>query len=216
MPKKNKPQDNTLIAILQLLNSLSSKTILILAAILVVAAVAFLVWIVRGTSATLTNQSHVELSPTQVESLRAIGQWEFLTITDEEIADTTRRGFFSNDELVRIYSGTLRLGIDMADIGDGWIEADKDTIRVVLPPVKLLDENFIDEAATRSFYETGTWNQEARQALADKARQKMKARCLTPQNIASAEQNAAAQFHQLLRSMGFQNVIIRFQKPANG
>lgn len=212
MNKSYKPQDNIILVILQLLSRLSFKTIILLAAALAIAAVIFLVWILRGFGATVTNQSHVELSPTQVESLRAIGQWEFLTITDEEIADTIRRGFFSDDELVRIYSGTLRLGIDMADTSDGWIRADNDTIRVVLPPVKLLDQQFIDEAATRSFYETGTWNQEARQSLADKARRKMIARCLTPQNIRSAEQNATAQFDRLLHSMGFQYVTIRFSK----
>ena len=212
MKKQDNLQDNIVVIILQLLSRLSLKTILLLVAIAVVAAAAFLIWAVKGTDATLTNKSRVELSPTQVESLRAIGQWEFLTITDEEIADTTRHGFFSDDELVRIYSGTLRLGIDMADTRDGWIRANEDTIRVVLPPVKLLDQQFIDEAATRSFYETGTWSQEARQALADKARRKMISRCLTPQNIASAEQNATAQFHQLLRSMGFQNITIRFSE----
>lgn len=212
MNKQYKPQDNTILIILQLLSRLSLKTILLLAAALAIAATIFLVWMMRGTRATLTNNSHDQLSPTQIENIRAIGQWEFLTITDEEIADTTRHGFFSNDELVRIYKGTIRLGIDMAETTDNWIQTDNDTIRVLLPPVKLLDQHFIDEAATRSFYETGTWNQEAREALANKARRKMLARCLTPDNIVSAEQNATAQFHQLLRSMGFQNVTIRFRK----
>ena len=123
-----------------------------------------------------------------------------------------RHGFFGDDELVRIYTGTLRLGIDMADVEEDWISTDGDTLRVMLPPVRLLDANFIDEASARSFYESGRWTQADRKALARKARQKMLARCLTPQNIASAEQNAAAQFHQMLRAMGFPYVSIRFRR----
>ena len=139
----------------------------------------------------------------------ALVYWMFNS--DEELVDTVRHGFFGDDELVRIYTGTLRLGIDLAETEEGWIRTDGDTIRVLLPDIKLLDDHFLDEASARSFYETGKWSQADRQALANKARRKMLARCLTPANIASVEQNATAQFHQMLQSMGFPNVSIRFR-----
>ena len=161
---------------------------------------------------SLGTDNAIDITPEQIASIKAIGQWEFLSISDEEIVDTVRHGFFGDDELVRIYSGTLQLGIDLNDTEDGWLRADGDTLRVLLPDVKLLDEHFLDEASARSFYESGTWSQSDRKALANKARRKMLARCLTPANIASAEQNATAQFHQMLRSMGFQNVSIRFNE----
>lgn len=165
-------------------------------------------FLLKNTDFSLGNRSETQLTPTIVEQIEAIGQWEFLSVKDEEIADTTRRGIFSNDELVRIYSGTLRLGIDMADASEGWIRADGDTIRVVLPPVKLLDADFLDEAATRAFYETGKWSQKDRKKLAEKARRKMLARCLTEANIRTAEQSATTQFRQLLNSFGFKNVEV--------
>lgn len=34
-------------------------------------------------------------SPTQVESIENIGQWEFLSVSDEELIDTIRRGFLA-------------------------------------------------------------------------------------------------------------------------
>ena len=49
-------------------------------------------------------------------------------------------------------------------------------------------------------------------ALYRKAYRAMLARCMTKKNIESAEQNASAQFYQLLRSMGFENIRIRFEK----
>ena len=48
-------------------------------------------------------------TPMEVENVRSIGQWEFLTLTDEEIADTVRHNFFGDNELSRVYYGTLRL-----------------------------------------------------------------------------------------------------------
>ena len=44
----------------------------------------------------------------------------------------------------------------MKEVKEGWIETEKDTIVCTLPPIKLLDHNFIDEARTQSFFETVT------------------------------------------------------------
>ena len=215
MAKRKKQQEESILDILRLLLSGLSRTALVViavVAVLLVAGAAFVYWLLGSNNASVATKEHVELSPTQIERIKAIGQWEFLTISDEELVDTVRHGFFGDDELVRIYTGTLRLGIDMADVEEDWIRTDGDTLRVLLPPVRLLDTNFIDEASARSFYESGRWTQADRKALARKARQKMLARCLTPQNIASAEQNATAQFHQMLRAMGFPYVSIRFRR----
>ncbi len=62
------------------------------------------------------NVGQTQLSPTQIRTIENIGQWEFLSISDEELIDTTRHGFFGDDKLVRIYYGTLRLGIDMKEV----------------------------------------------------------------------------------------------------
>lgn len=215
MAKRKKQQEESILDILRLLLSGLSRTALVviaIVAVLLVAGAAFVYWLLGSNNASVATKEHVELSPTQIERIKAIGQWEFLTVSDEELVDTVRHGFFGDDELVRIYTGTLRLGIDMADVEEDWIRTDGDTLRVMLPPVRLLDTNFIDEASARSFYESGRWTQADRKALARKARQKMLARCLTPQNIASAEQNATAQFHQMLRAMGFPYVSIRFRR----
>ena len=215
MAKRKKQQEESILDILRLLLSGLSRTALVViavVAVLLVAGAAFVYWLLGSNNASVATKEHVELSPTQIERIKAIGQWEFLTVSDEELVDTVRHGFFGDDELVRIYTGTLRLGIDMADVEEDWIRTDGDTLRVMLPPVRLLDTNFIDEASARSFYESGRWTQADRKALARKARQKMLARCLTPQNLASAEQNATAQFHQMLRAMGFPYVSIRFRQ----
>ena len=175
----------------------------------------WLIFSVKKTEVSVDVDQKINITPEQIESIKAIGEWEFLSIADEELVDTVRNGFFKDDELIRIYYGTLRLGIDMKDAIDGWIKKDKDTIDVLLPPVKLLDERFIDEARTKSFFESGKWSDQDREMLYQRAYKRMKQRCMTKENIASAEQNATKQFYQMMRSMGFDNVRVRMEEPTD-
>ena len=60
-------------------------------------------------------------TPMRIQAIRSIGQWEFLSIDDEEIIDTVRRHWLSSDDqLVRIYRGTLRLGVDFRQCSPDW------------------------------------------------------------------------------------------------
>ena len=161
-------------------------------------------------SVALTETTHVYMTPTQIQQIRAIGQWEFMAINDEELADTTRRGIFFDDHLVRIYYGTLRLGIDLSTLDSTNIESQSDILLLHLPDVILLDKDFIDEARTRSFHESGNWSNRDRQDLYERARQRMIARCVTPEALASTRQQAEAQIRQMLQAMGFENIVIDF------
>lgn len=172
-----------------------------------------LYWLNKDNTMNVATEEKTTLSPTQVESIEAIGQWEFLAINDEELVDTTRHAFFGDDQLVRIYYGTLRLGIDMKDVKEGWIQTDekKDSIVCTLPPIRLLDNNFIDEAKTKSFFEEGKWTGADRQAMYERAYAMMKKRCLTPVNYQTARRNAKQQFKDMFKTMGFTNVRIEFE-----
>ena len=179
----------------------------------IVAVLALLSWLshtVSTSSVEIVGNDSIDITPQQIQSIKAIGQWEFLAINDEVMVDTVRRGIFSDDHLVRIYYGTLRLGIDMHRVGPQWIEAHGDTISVTLPPVGLLDNDFIDEARTKSFYESGRWDKSVRNALYRKAYDKMLSRCLTAQNVSIAENNADLQMRNVMKAMGFNIVTIRF------
>lgn len=191
------------------------KKISIIAILLLVILIGgVMYWLNKDNQVEVNQEEKTTLSPTQVESIEAIGQWEFLSINDEELIDTTRHGFFGDDQLVRIYYGTLRLGIDMKDVKEGWIKYDtnKDSIICTLPPVKLLDNNFIDEAKTKSFFEEGKWTGADRQSMYDKAYAAMKKRCLTTVNIQTARQNAKMQFREMLKAMGYKNVDVEFEE----
>ena len=158
----------------------------------------------------INETTEVYMTPTQIQSIRDIGQWEFLAINTEEMVDTVRHGIFSDDYLVRIYYGTLRLGVDLSRIDDQQISTRGDTLILTVPNITLLDPRFIDEARTRSFHESGHWTGKDRNALYKRARRKMLIRNLTLANIVTARQIAENQLRQMLNAMGFQQVVIKF------
>lgn len=166
---------------------------------------------VKNSSIEIGADQTIDITPEQIKSIKAIGEWEFLSISDEEMVDTIRKGIFSDDHLVRIYYGTMRLGINLKQVEPGWIVARGDTISVTLPPIGLLDRDFIDEARTKSFYESGSWEAKDREALLKRAYHRMLRRGLTPQNLQSARENGDAQVRQVLRSMGFQQISIKYK-----
>lgn len=183
--------------------------------VLIVSIVVYLISSIK-TVVTTTNTTvpdvvkneKIDVTPTVIRSIEQIGEWSFLEINDEELVDTVRRGIFSNDELVRIYYGTLRLGINLKDAKEGWLSMSDDTLVAKLPPVRLLDNDFIDETRTRSFIASGKWSSVDRKEMYDRAVQKMRQRCLTKKNYAAAQLNAKEQFGQMLRSMGFEKTRV--------
>lgn len=166
----------------------------------------------KDNSADIYTNNKIDITPNLIESIKDIGEWEFLAVSDEEIVDTVRHGLFGDDQLVRIYYGTLRLGIDLHKTDKNWIRTSGDSVVVTLPPIRLLDDDFIDETRTRAFLESGKWSHQARAALYQKAKDIMMRRCLTESNIRSAEQNAFTQFHNIMLSMGFNHIKIRFER----
>lgn len=184
-----------------------------------VAAVAVLLIAVSFWLKSVTKDSHVDfgtdtaidMTPTQIQSIKAIGEWEFLSVSAEELVDTVRKGLFRDDELVRIYYGTLRLGVNMHQVKRGWLQVAGDSVTVTLPQVGLLDKDFIDEARTKPFYEVGSWKPADRETLYKKAYRQMQSHCLTKENLQAAKVNGEAQFRSMMRSMGYKHVKIVFE-----
>lgn len=209
MRQNNKPPRRSLL--LMPLRALLIKALLIVVLVVVVVLVARHYINKVSSTSTMTEvvkDEKIDITPSQIRSIEQIGEWSFLEINDEELIDTVRHGFFSDDELVRIYYGTLRLGINLKEAHEGWLAMQNDTLCAILPPVRLLDNNFIDETRTRSFIETGKWTHHDRKAMYNCAVQRMRRRCLTKKNYQLARDNARVQFEQMLRSMGYDKVRV--------
>ena len=161
-----------------------------------------------GITTTLTY----EQTPIIIKSMRHIGQWEFMTITDEEVVERSRKNLIlSDDKLVRIYYGTLRLGIDLEKLKDTAIGIEGDSISIVLPPVQLLDDDFIDEALTKTFYESGEWDAKTQKEMYDEAKSIMIRYAMNVENQEQTRQLAETQMRQLLQGLGFRYIAISFE-----
>jgi hypothetical protein len=186
-------------------------TITILAVVLLLAGFFWLRDLTKDDHFTVGSDTQIDVTPTQIMSIKAIGEWEFLAVNAEELVDTVRKGFFTDDQLVRIYYGTLRLGIDMSQLEPEWITVSGDSVTLLLPKVGLLDTDFIDEARTKPFFESGKWKPEDKEAMYKKAYRQMKAHCLTKENLQAAEANGEEQMRNMMRSMGYKNIKITWK-----
>jgi hypothetical protein len=183
-------------------------------AVAVIACIIVLWWLkgcLSKTELSLDVDQGINITPQQITSIKAIGEWEFLAVTSEELVDTVRKGFISDDHLARIYYGTVRLGINMHQVEPRWIVATGDSITVTLPQPGLLDKDFIDEARTKSFYESGKWSHQDREKLYQKAYRQMLRHSMTAENLQNARENGEELFRRMMKTMGFEHVNVQWR-----
>lgn len=180
--------------------------VFLVAAIIVVAA--FFVHRVGTTSdVKITHTEHIGKTVNHVTQIKAIGQWEALNISCEEMVDSVEEHILGDKHLIKIFHGRIILGIDLKDAPPKWLVVNGDTAFICLPKVKVLNPDFIDEARTRTFYEKGTWNEEANEALYQKARKAMLRRNLTAAQKTLAAENIRRQFESMFVSFGYKEVV---------
>lgn len=98
-----------------------SAWLAILSIVLIGGLVFYLTLQFRKSEVHIEENKNIDITPTQIRSIESIGEWEFLTIHDEELIDTIKKGFFTDSQLTKIYYGTLRLGIDLQEAPHDWI-----------------------------------------------------------------------------------------------
>lgn len=153
------------------------------------------------------------LTPTaeEIRAMYDIGQWEFLSVETEEMIEKHAAHLLGDAHLVRIYRGTLRLGIDMQHASKDWFTAKGASVLLHLPEITLLDEDFIDETRTVTFHQKGTWQAQTLEEMRAQAAKAMKARAMTKQNLEEARRCAREQFTKVFEAFGYTSVEIYFE-----
>ena len=157
------------------------------------------------------SDSAIAATPEEVREMQDIFQWEFLSVETEELAELFEKGTFGDRRIARIYDGTLRIGIDQSRLADDWFQARGDTAVLTLPTPALLDDDFILETSAEPFYSSGTWGAGAREKLYNQAKERMKQRCLTPENLEQARNNATYQFQKIFNALGYSTVEVNYE-----
>ena len=65
---------------------------------IVVLGVGLFWWLNSSNKVSIDADQKIEITPTQIQQIQNIGQWEFLAINDEELVDTISRGFFTDSD----------------------------------------------------------------------------------------------------------------------
>ena len=77
--------------------SMLTRIKLTMAAILLVIAAGGGLWLylqLKESRIEVAEDRRIDITPQQIQSIKAIGQWEFLSIANEEMVDTVKKGFF--------------------------------------------------------------------------------------------------------------------------
>ncbi len=158
------------------------------------------------------KEQKIQETPTTITSIQEVAEWEFLTVQLEEVVDTTLKKTFSGTRSTRIYTGTARLGIDMKNVKENWLNCHGDTAKVQLPKITLLDKNIIDDTKTRVFYESGKVSATLKEGMYQNAKKRMKKDALTDENLVAAKENAESQFRSMFYALGYKVIDIEFEK----
>lgn len=155
----------------------------------------------------------IAITENVITDLKEIGEWEFYNITTEELVDTTITGLISEKQLTLIYKGTLRLGINFKEVQDDWFYSPhRDSVFCLLPKVKLLDENFINETSTRVLHENGTFEPNVRAEMTRRAYRQMKERNLKASNYTIAQKSAEQGITQYLANFGYKYIEVMWKE----
>lgn len=157
----------------------------------------------------------IDATPEEIRALRDIGQWEALSVDTEELVEKNENSLLSSKQMVCVYRGCLRIGIDMAKTSEKWCDVQGKTVTLHLPEVELLDNDFINDTRTTVFVQEGNWSADAKQQMRTQAAEAMKKRALSAENLSLARRNAEAQFRQLFTALGYDEVNIVFGDGQN-
>lgn len=145
-----------------------------------------------GVETVATNEQ-VTSTRAVLDSIRSIGQWELMAVDMQVDVDTVQSRWLGmrHERLQRRYFGRVSLGIDMRQCTD---------LRS-LPPVCVLDSNFIDESRTELIVcenQSMERDSKLKAAMLSKARRMMLRDVATPQRISECEQKAKDEINRIL------------------
>lgn len=115
--------------------------------------------------------------------------------------------FFNKKKIIIIASGKIRAGFDLSKMETQII--DETTIRLKLPPVKILDI-ITNPSNFRTFSERGSWSHDRVTLTKNSARKELLELALEDKFLSVAEENGKKQLSEMFMLLGFKQVDISF------
>lgn len=173
---------------------------------------------ITGTSSTSINVSR----PAVIKQLQALNRYETASYTIEKIIDAGTSGnkfqeFFYGDRLLLIAHGQVVAGFDLSALKEDDIKLEGQTLTLNLPKPQILYTKLESDKTRVYDRNQGILNQGDKD-LESKARQaaeeSIKEAACTEHILDKASENARNQLSILLKSLGFQTVILNIPEAS--
>ena len=169
-----------------------------------------------------SRELEIERTAAIVEQVRSIGElssagfYEELVLTDRDesyFSELMRASGLSrltgSGDFVIICKGRVRAGFDLTKIQESDFSFSGDTLRLILPPVEILDV-VLNPADYEHF--SGHRTHEETTGILLQAQQRLRSDALREGILDQAELSAEAHLRRLLSAMGYREVLITFSK----
>ena len=169
-----------------------------------------------------SRELEIERTAAIVEQVRSIGElssagfYEELVLTDRDesyFSELMRASGLSrltgSGDFVIICKGRVRAGFDLTKIQESDFSFSGDTLRLILPPVEILDV-VLNPADYEHF--SGHRTHEETTAILLQAKQRLRSDAIREGILDQAELSAEAHLRRLLSAMGYREVLITFSK----
>lgn len=169
-----------------------------------------------------SRELEIERTAAIVEQVRSIGElssagfYEELVLTDRDesyFSELMRASGLSrltgSGDFVIICKGRVRAGFDLTKIQESDFSFSGDTLRLILPPVEILDV-VLNPADYEHF--SGHRTHEETTGILLQAKQRLRSDALREGILGQAELSAEAHLRRLLSAMGYREVLITFSK----
>jgi len=169
-----------------------------------------------------SRELEIERTAAIVEQVRSIGElssagfYEELVLTDRDesyFSELMRASGLSrltgSGDFVIICKGRVRAGFDLTKIQESDFSFSGDTLRLILPPVEILDV-VLNPADYEHF--SGHRTHEETTGILLQAKQRLRSDALREGILNQAELSAEAHLRRLLSAMGYREVLITFSK----
>lgn len=169
-----------------------------------------------------SRELEIERTAAIVEQVRSIGElssagfYEELVLTDRDesyFSELMRASGLSrltgSGDFVIICKGRVRAGFDLTKIQESDFSFSGDTLRLILPPVEILDV-VLNPADYEHF--SGHRTHEETTAILLQAKQRLRSDAIREGILNQAELSAEAHLRRLLSAMGYREVFITFSK----
>ncbi|HEV8081516.1 MAG TPA: DUF4230 domain-containing protein [Chitinophagaceae bacterium] len=163
----------------------------------------------------------IDNTPILIKEINNLAQLITITSFDEIVIDSAKRserlpGTFlppPDAKIVLIAKGKVMAGVDLKKLRDEDIRVKKDSIRIMFPPVQILN-TILNPSDFETFDETGSWSSEEVTQIKVRMREKIVQRAVAQNLLPKAAERCKIIMENFLRNAGAKNIEITFRDQS--